>query len=57
MRRFWSRTVQLTVEIGKRKHVSGDEVTMEYIYIYIYIPGQKYKTSLKDVEKDIVYNF
>ena len=28
-----------------------------YIYIYIYTPGQKYKTILKNEEKDIVYNF
>ena len=29
-----------------------------YIYIYIYIyPGQKYKTTLKNEDKDIVYNF
>ena len=25
--------------------------------IYIYIPGQKYKTTLKNEEKCIVYNF
>ena len=28
-----------------------------YIYIYIYTPWQKYKTTLKNEEKDIVYNF
>ena len=28
-----------------------------YIYIYIYTPGQKYKTTLKNEEKYIVYNF
>ena len=28
-----------------------------YIYIYIYTPGKKYKTSIKNEEKDIVYNF
>ena len=27
------------------------------VYTYIYIPGQKYKTTLKNDEKDIVYSF
>ena len=27
------------------------------IYIYIYTPEQKYKTTIKNEEKDIVYNF
>ena len=37
-------------------------VYLQYIYIYIYIyihthiPEQKYKTTLKNEEKDIVYN-
>ena len=25
--------------------------------LYVYTPEQKYKTTLKDEEKDIVYNF
>ena len=29
----------------------------KYIYTYIYTPVQKYKTTLKNEEKDIVYNF
>ena len=28
-----------------------------YIYIYSHTPGQKYKTILRNEEKDIVYNF
>ena len=28
-----------------------------YIYIHTHTPGQKYKTTLKNEEKDIVYNF
>ena len=28
-----------------------------YIYIYIYTLGQKCKTTIKNEEKDIVYNF
>ena len=27
------------------------------IYVYLHTPGQKYKTTLKNEEKDIVYNF
>ena len=27
-----------------------------YIYIYIYTPGQKSETTLKNEEKDIAYN-
>ena len=27
------------------------------IYIYAYTPEQKYKTTIKNEEKDIVYNF
>ena len=28
-----------------------------YIYIYICTPGQKYNTTLKNEQKDTVYNF
>ena len=28
-----------------------------YIYTYIFTPGQKYKTTLKNEGKDIVYHF
>ena len=28
-----------------------------YSYTYIYTPGQKYKITLKNEEKDSVYNF
>ena len=32
-------------------------VEYELFYNYYYTPGQKYKTTLKNEEKDIVYNF
>ena len=28
-----------------------------YAYIYTYTPGQKYKTTYKNKEKNIVYNY
>ena len=35
----------------------NEEMLPKYTYIHIFTPGQKYKTTLKNEENDIVYNF
>ena len=39
------------------KNYSFSILEISLFPIYIYTPGQKYKTTLKNEEKDIVYNF
>ena len=54
-----NRNISLTVNIGE--YISPQvRCSRSYnldIYIHLYTPGQKYKVTLKNEEKDIVYNF
>ena len=45
------------VSVINHYHINELHLFWDVLYIYIYTPGQKYKTTLKNEEKDIVYNF
>ena len=38
-------------------HISLNNIDVFCQRIFVYTPGQKFKTTIKKVEKDIVYNF